>query len=300
MRSVPKIQACGIRFFVLFPSFLTLGCGRQAETKKQPSQALASHSYSVHHRHIRYLSIGLAAKKAKKALVIFVHGSPGSWKAYEAYLQNPLLQEAASMISVDRIGYGASTKDQAERSMMEQAKLLSPLLDLPEKGMPVLLVGHSLGATIIVRMAMDYPAKVQGLLLIAGALDPALEEPAWYNRLAELSVVRWILPRSIQISNDELIGLKAELEKMLPLWSKIQSPISIIHGLEDSLVSPKNVAFVKEQYKKIQGRQKQSFPLRIIESADDGHFILWQNKKLISKELLHLIDRIGMRRKSAW
>ncbi|NOX52717.1 MAG: hypothetical protein GXP16_19605 [Gammaproteobacteria bacterium] len=38
----------------------------------------------------------------------FIHGTPGSWQGYQAYLRNPRLQSTAHMIAIDRLGFGES------------------------------------------------------------------------------------------------------------------------------------------------------------------------------------------------
>ncbi len=55
-------------------------------------------------------------------------------------------------------------------------------------------MGHSFGGPIIVRAALDHPELVGGLVIAAGDLDPDLEEWRWYNRLADLWLVRLAIP----------------------------------------------------------------------------------------------------------
>src|SRR3546814_18455192 len=71
----------------------------------------------------------------------------------------------------------------------------SPLL--LGNGAPAIVVGHSLGGPIAAKLAMDYPDRVRGLLLLAPSVAPALEAPRWYQRLATWRVVQWLLPRTL-------------------------------------------------------------------------------------------------------
>src|SRR3546814_16092495 len=64
----------------------------------------------------------------------------------------------------------------------------SPLL--LGNGAPAIVVGHSLGGPIAAKLAMDYPDRVRGLLLLAPSVAPALEAPRWYQRLATRSAER--------------------------------------------------------------------------------------------------------------
>ena len=285
----------------IFPIILTLFLGSfiftncfsfdlsEEEARKQFSQKIQAEflSYKIEGYNIRYVRIDSRKRNSKKALIIFVHGSPGGWGDYISYLKEPRLQKAARLISVDRPGYGGSEKGKELGSLKIQRRLLGPILKSYPKEVPILLVGHSLGGAVIARMAMDYPDLIQALLIVAGSVSPNLEEPAWYNIVGNWPVVRWLLPTDLHTSNREILPLRAELEAMLPFWKKIKGPVSVIHGKADSLVPPGNVDFLR----KVLPHEN----LRCIESEAEGHFILWQNKELILKEILSLIHRIERR-----
>ena len=232
---------------------------------------------------IRYVSVDIQENQRRRPLIIFVHGSPGGWSAYLDYLKEPKLQAAAKLISVDRIGYGGSGMGHVLPSMKLQAKLLHHIIPAAHTRGPVILVGHSLGGTVVARISMDYPDDVQGLLLIASTASPDLEEPAWYNTIGDFFFIRWLLPSVLLTSNDEILPLREELEKMRPLWEKLQIPVTIIHGKKDSLVPPGNVDFLKTALSQAM--------LRILVPPQEGHFILWENTDLITREILALIKR---------
>jgi len=44
----------------------------------------------------------------KKPGLLFLHGTPGGWGAFEIYLSNKQLQQDFFMVSVDRLGWGGS------------------------------------------------------------------------------------------------------------------------------------------------------------------------------------------------
>jgi len=123
-------------------------------------------------------------KTAAKPLVVFVHGAPGSSSAFIDFLKNGKLQKKARLLSVDRPGYGYSNFGKAETSLVEQARYLSEVIKkhsvISEK---TILVGHSLGAPIIARLAMDFPNLVDGLIFVGGSIDPEQEKEEWYRPL---------------------------------------------------------------------------------------------------------------------
>ncbi len=247
-------------------------------------------SYTIDSCTLRYVSLDTQKKKSKRPLILFVHGSPGGWSAYIDYLKDPQLQRAAKLISVDRLGYGASSfkKGTALSTIKFQAKAIEPILASHAGKGPIILVGHSLGGAIVSRLSMDYTKNVQALLLIASSISPDVEKPAWYNKLGNFFLVRWILPKDLETSNREILPLRGELEKMRPLWKKIKIPVTVIHGKKDTLVPPSHIDFLK----KVLQPQKTHFVL----PAEEGHFVLWQNQALIKRELLTLLELVTFKR----
>ncbi len=236
-------------------------------------------SYAVGDRTITFARSGNPAGP----LILFVHGSPGDWRAFEHFLSDPGLRRRAQLVSVDRPGFGGSGFGDPEPSLQRQAALLQPLLDYFAGGRPAILVGHSLGGSVIARMAMDFGAKIGALVLVAPALDPDREELRWYNRLASLAPVRLLLPKSLDISNLEILPLRAELTKMLPLWDKVTADVIVIQGVKDRLVSPENADFAQ--------RVLRNAHVTVERIADIGHFIPWERPNLIRNALIQLLNR---------
>ncbi len=239
----------------------------------------AVNSYTLGERTITFARSG----NPTGPLVLFVHGSPGDWRAFEHYLSDPGLQRRAQLVSVDRPGFGGSGFGDPEPSLERQAALLRPLLDYFGGGRPAILVGHSLGGSVIARMAMDFSAQVGALVLVAPALDPEQEELRWYNRLASLAPVRLLLPKSLDISNLEILPLRAELTKMLPFWKVVTADVIVIQGAKDRLVSPENADFAK--------RVLRNASVTVERIADIGHFIPWERPELIRNALVQLLNR---------
>ena len=175
--------------------------------------------------------------------IIYVHGSPGNARAWLDYLKDPI--PGFESIAPDRLGFGQTTPADPVPSLQDQAAAIEPFL-VERNGKWPILVGHSLGGTIVCRVAADYPERVGGLVVISGALDPSLETTHWYQRLGEFGFVPHLLPRGLRNSNRELIPLKDELEELEPMLDQIQCPVIILHGKKDSLAPVSNVDFLKE------------------------------------------------------
>lgn len=232
----------------------------------------------VGERFVHYATIGADTLPT----VFFIHGSPGSWDAFIGFFADSTLYTRAHLISVDRPGFGKSGKGKPVPSLQTQAACLAPLLRLGHSAKKAVLVGHSLGGPVAVRLAMDYPDEVGGLILVAPSIDPELERKEWYRPLGAAVPFRWLLPAELDVSNREIMPLKGELQKMLPLWAGIRIPVTVIQGEEDELVPPGNADFAK--------RMLVQAPLTTQMIPDMNHFIPWSRPDLIHDAILkHLM-----------
>ena len=216
--------------------------------------------------------------------ILFIHGSPGGWEAYAHYLNDPALSAYGDLVAVDRPGYGGSGQGDVVPELREQAKLLAPLLD--DAGGPVIVVGHSLGGPIAVRLAIDYPDKIRGVLLLAGSVDPELEAPRWYNRAATWKLVQWIIPDELLWSNHELYEVQTQLRAMEPGWQRIRAPLIAIQGQTDQLVDPRTADYIDSQMK--------GLPHEVIRVPDQGHFLIWKRPDIVEGALRKLIDETAI------
>jgi pimeloyl-ACP methyl ester carboxylesterase len=86
------------------------------------------------------------------------------------------------------------------------------------------------------------------------------------------------------VSNQEILPLKGELEKMLPLWATIRVPVIVIQGEDDPLVPAGNASFAK--------RMLVNAPVTIQMIPRMNHFIPWSRPDLIRDAILHQLTEI--------
>jgi len=226
---------------------------------------------------------------ARNPAVLFVHGTPGRWRAFESYLADPDLRARLHLVSVDRLGWGDSgAEGPVEPAFAAHSEALEPLLETlnaANGGQGVIVVGHSLGASLAPRLAADHPAEVRGMVLLAGSHDPDLRARRWYNLLADLPPVRWLIADELKRSNDEIMALPRELTANAKRWPDIAAPFVLIQGMDDPLVSPGHADYVEEI--------ATGADARILRLEDTNHFIPWNRFELIKTELLALSARVG-------
>ncbi|MBC7921681.1 MAG: alpha/beta hydrolase [Ferruginibacter sp.] len=240
-----------------------------ANRKDQPS----FHFLKVNQRSVHYATIGADTLPT----VVFVHGSPGSWDAFIAFFKDSSLYRQARLVSVDRLGFGKSGLGNPAPSLKEQAAVLAPLLRPGKSGQLPILVGHSLGGPVIARLAMDYPQRVGGLILVAPSIDPALEKWEWYRQVGKFFLVRQWLPVEMDVSNQEILPLRQELNRMRSGWRKIRVPVTVIQGEEDRMVPPGNAVFAR--------RVLVNAPLKVVMVPGMNHFIPWRRPDLIKNAI---------------
>jgi pimeloyl-ACP methyl ester carboxylesterase len=214
--------------------------------------------------------------------VLAIHGSPGTWEAFRAMLNDAELARRARLYAYDRPGFGASLRGTAEPSLERQAAAAAAILE-SQRAAPAVLVGHSLGGSIAARLAMDRPDLVAGLVLVAPSLDPALEGRRWFNVLGSWRAVQLLLPVDWITSNRELWPLREELAALLPRWERVAVPVIVIQGEKDELVDPRTAAFAERR-----------LPVAVADVRripEYGHFVLWERPDLVRDAVLDALAR---------
>lgn len=107
--------------------------------------------------------IGLRSWGASGRKLLMIHPSlahSGAWAGVAAALDG-----AAQMRAFDLPGHGASADWDPARSFQEQARAMAETVVEDWGGGPVDLLGHSFGATVALRLAVDRPDLVRSLTL---------------------------------------------------------------------------------------------------------------------------------------
>ena len=241
-------------------------------------QVATTHTYKHGKRKMHYIQV---CEEKDKPLVLFMHGSPGAADAYLDYLADPRLSEKATLVSVDRPGFGRSGFGKTERSLEKQAAAVFPIIQKlqPSK---VILVGHSYGGPLATRIAIDYSEAINGMVLVAPSIDPDLEPPTWWRSIINIWGIRWLVPKALRVCNQEILPLESELKKMMPGWKNIKARSIIIQGEEDKLVPPGNADFAKKMLTESEG-------VEVMMIKGGNHFILWSEIELVTQAILKLL-----------
>ncbi len=229
-----------------------IGCSIPGpDTSDQDAAALPRHELRLNAGYaLSYLEAGAPDGR----LAVFVHGTPGDAHAWTDYLMG--VPQGLRYVAVDRPGFGNSGPDDAVVSLREQAEALTQLIRAAG-GKPAVLIGHSLGGPIIAQAAVDNPELVAALVVVAGSLDPALEDVPFIQYVGDTWPVSALLPRMLRNANREIIV-----------------PVTIVHGTKDDLVPFANVAFMK---KHMTGTK--AMDVTVLDGQN--HFLPWNSKRAV-------------------
>ncbi|HYU91130.1 MAG TPA: alpha/beta fold hydrolase [Gemmatimonadales bacterium] len=119
---------------------------------------------------IRYIDVGRGAP------VLFLHGLGASMYAWRRNLA-AVAAAGFRVIAFDNRGFGLSDKPPAPYDNAAYARLAIALMD-SLRLTDAVLVGHSMGGAIAAQVAIEYPPRVRGLVLVGsaglGAREPLL------------------------------------------------------------------------------------------------------------------------------
>jgi pimeloyl-ACP methyl ester carboxylesterase len=241
---------------------------------KHRIKAVISH-YTAAKRRIYYATIGEDHLPA----ILFIHGAPASLTIYKDYFTDEELLKQFSMYAVDRPGFGV-TNGNAEPSIKKQAEMIFPLAErIHRVHQPLIVMAGSYGVPIACRLTIDHPKIVQGLLLVAPSLGPGLEKMYWIAPLLAKGFLSKFVSREYKSASIEKMHHRKELQKMLPLWNKIDVPVFYLQSQNDSVVYPSNANFAKQHLIHSPYLEIQFFEGRK-HNIDSKHHIEIRNKML--------------------
>ncbi len=280
-----------IVFFVYGCSFQSIFQKEQKffETHVQGNPVIGFKFHETEHSILHYAITQNNDDENSQALIVFVHGTPGSWSIFGRYLVNESLLSQAQMVSIDRPGWGYSkVKDKhlrmgIEPSIAKQSDVVANLIKYLNQDIerPVIVVGFSFGVPVAMRIALDYPELIDGLMLLAGMLDPAIEAPRWYNRFTATTLGQWIVPERLKRSNLEMMAKQKYILESSKKYSNLTIPLRIIQGEKDELVYPANMDYAEKTFN--------PNTTKVIRIPKQGHIVVLEQTKLIFKELDELL-----------
>src|SRR6202166_2051397 len=140
----------------------------------------------------------LGPRDAAGPPVVMIHGASSNLEA----MRQPLGEMLATnhrVILIDRPGHGWSTRAREEDSTPAiQGQRIDEALEKLGVG-PAIFVVHSWSGALGARMALDYPKRVAGLVMLAPVAYPWPGGVGWYNKLVTTPVIGPLLAYTITL-----------------------------------------------------------------------------------------------------
>jgi pimeloyl-ACP methyl ester carboxylesterase len=159
--------------------------------------------------------LDIGPKDAAGPPIVLIHGASSNLEA----MRRPLGDRLAlhhRVILIDRPGHGWSSGANEETSTpAAQGRMIEEALQKLGTG-PVVLVVHSWAGALGARMALDYPARVAGLVMLAPVAYPWPGGVGWYNELVTAPVIGPLLAYTITLPLGFFVTEQATRNVFLP------------------------------------------------------------------------------------
>lgn len=135
--------------------------------------------------------------------ILLVHGAGANAREFELSLA-PLLSNKHRVLLADRPGHGYSERLEDAHRFDVQAAQLAGVLEELSLGEKAVIVGHSYGAPVSLRLALERPDLVKGLVLLAPVShDWGPGKVEWFNKYASIPAMGHVFSQLMPIFGPE-------------------------------------------------------------------------------------------------
>jgi pimeloyl-ACP methyl ester carboxylesterase len=142
--------------------------------------------------------VEIGPREAAGPAIVMIHGASSNLES----MRQPLGEMLAAnhrVILIDRPGHGWSTRTREEDSTPAiQGRMIGEALEKLGVG-PVVLVVHSWAGALGAWMALEYPRRVAGLVMLAPVAYPWPGGVGWYNKLVTTPLIGPLLAYTITL-----------------------------------------------------------------------------------------------------
>jgi pimeloyl-ACP methyl ester carboxylesterase len=142
--------------------------------------------------------VELGPRESDGPPLVLLHGASCNLEAMRKPL-GEMLARKHRVILIDRPGHGFSTRESEHASTPAiQARMLADALQALD-ARPAIVVAHSWSGALAARIALDFPERVAGLVMLAPVTHPWRGGVGWYNRAVTTPVVGSLLVYTVTL-----------------------------------------------------------------------------------------------------
>src|SRR6476620_1986606 len=132
--------------------------------------------------------VDIGPRDAAGPAVVMIHGASSNLEVMRQPL-GEMLARNHRVILIDRPGHGWSARARAQDSTPAiQGRMIDEALEKLGVSRAILVV-HSWAGALGARMALDYPKRVAGLVMLAPVAYPWPGGVGWYNKLVTVPLI---------------------------------------------------------------------------------------------------------------
>ncbi|OQX95623.1 hypothetical protein B6I21_04500 [candidate division KSB1 bacterium 4572_119] len=302
---------------VIIMTILALGCATSGYYKLDTVEFDSfDYGFEIKKVKVRNINVAMIDEGKGDQVLLLVHGLGSNAKGWIKNI--PELSKKFRVIAVDLPGYGKSDKGYFQFSMKFYAQILTELLTQLNINKAT-FIGHSMGGQIAITTALEYPARVDKLVLISPAGFERFTEGEgdWMKNAVTADFVKDTPIRNIDINvKSNFFKMPGDAEFMIteriqmrkakgfdlycyavsrnvtamldgPVWDKltdIQQPTLILFGENDGLIpNPYLHGGKTETVAEIGRKEIPNNRLFLFEKC--GHFVMFEKAEETNKAI---------------
>lgn len=255
---------------------------------------------NVNGNNLHYQLIGPETISGEKPCMVFLHEGLGSIAQWKDFPQQMSDLSGLPALVYDRYGYGRSEKLREKRSAQfaKEAAIeeLPALLSSLGISCPLVLIGHSDGATIALMYASEFPERVK--LVVSEAAHVMLEDISRSGirntiTLFETSRLRDFLEKYHGDRTDSMFygwahtWISGELDHwdMKEELARIISPVLAVQGVDDEYGSPLQLEWIRDHC---------PGPVELLLIPDCGHIPHFQQRDVVTAKIMSTLNQYNI------
>ena len=185
-----------------------------------------------------------------KAVLVIVHGLGEHSGRYDNILKS-LEGKKISAFAIDHRGHGKSDGKRGHiDSFMDYVydlKLFIEFIKEENRGLPIILLGHSMGGVIAARYSMTYPDDVSMIIMSSPGLAVTAKIPEWKKNVASFFSSRipsLLFPNGLKvqdISHDQEVVSAYENDPLVHNKISARWSVEFVKAGEECLINAKNI-----------------------------------------------------------